>query len=102
MQVLLTASVLIQICDLSIQEYKNKVKIGSRRDALSLLLAATNDEDSPLSAEELVGAASIFLVAGTLLSIKSLIQALIPLRSPLRIFRTSWRNVRSSWRPLQK
>lgn len=49
---------------MSIRAYKERVIPGSRKDALALLLASTEDADSPLSDDELVGAASIFLVAG--------------------------------------
>jgi len=54
----------MRICDLSIRTYKECVVPGSRKDALALLLASTEDPDSPLTGEELVGAASILLVAG--------------------------------------
>jgi len=37
---------------------------GSRKDALAMLLSSRDDPDSPLTDEELIGAASIFLVAG--------------------------------------
>ena len=46
---------------MSIRAYREKVVPGSRKDALAVLLASTEDPDSPLSDEELVGAASIFL-----------------------------------------
>ena len=55
----------MNICDMSIRAYREKVVPGSRKDALAVLLASTKDPDSPLTDEELVGAASIFL--GTLL-----------------------------------
>ena len=53
-----------KICDVAIKEYINKVGPGSRKDALGLLLAACDDDEARLSYKELVGAASIFLVAG--------------------------------------
>ena len=49
---------------MAIKEYIEKVGPGSRKDALGLLLAACDDNDARLSYKELVGAASIFLVAG--------------------------------------
>ena len=49
---------------MSIREYLRNVEKGSRKDALGLLLAAVDDSGSSLSYPELVGAASIFLVAG--------------------------------------
>jgi len=63
----------MNICDMSIRAYREKVVPGSRKDALAVLLASTEDPDNPLTAEELVGAASIFL--GTLLTLKRLIGA---------------------------
>jgi len=53
-----------QICDISIREYKANVKPGSRKDSLSTLIAAREDDGTGLSHDELVGMASIFLVAG--------------------------------------
>ena len=53
-----------KICDIAIREYIDKVGPGSRKDALGLLLAACDDNETRLSYKELVGAASIFLVAG--------------------------------------
>ena len=35
----------MSICDLSIRAYKDKVVPGSRKDALALLLASTEDPD---------------------------------------------------------
>jgi cytochrome P450 len=49
---------------MAIKEYIDKVGPGSRKDALGLLLAACDDNETRLSYKELVGAASIFLVAG--------------------------------------
>jgi hypothetical protein len=60
----------MNICDMSIRAYREKVVPGSRKDALAVLLASTEDPDSPLTDEELVGAASIFL--GTLPSLRIL------------------------------
>jgi len=54
----------MQICDLSIREYKDKVQTGFRKDALAVLLSSRDDTGANLTSEELVGAASIFLVAG--------------------------------------
>ena len=49
---------------MAIKEYMNKVEPGSRKDALGLLLATCEENESRFSYDELVGAASIFLVAG--------------------------------------
>jgi len=54
----------IQICDKSIREYKAAVKPGSRRDSLSTLISSRDEDGSSLSHRELVGVASILLVAG--------------------------------------
>ena len=43
---------------------KANVKLGSRKDSLSTLIAAREDDGTGLSHDELVGMASIFLVAG--------------------------------------
>jgi len=59
----------MNICDMSIRAYREKVVPGSRKDALAVLLASTEDPDSPLTEEELVGAASIFL--GTRLALQA-------------------------------
>ena len=53
-----------QICDISIREYKANVKPGSRKDSLSTLIAAREDDGTGLSHDELVGMANVFLVAG--------------------------------------
>jgi len=52
------------ICDISIREYKAAVGPGSRKDSLSMLISSRDEDGSALSHEELVGAASILLVAG--------------------------------------
>jgi cytochrome P450 len=54
----------MQICDKSIREYKAAVKPGSRRDSLSTLISSRDEDGSSLSHQELVGVASILLVAG--------------------------------------
>jgi len=44
--------------------YKSNVKPGSRKDSLSTLIAAREDDGTGLSHDELVGMANVFLVAG--------------------------------------
>lgn len=62
----------IQICDKSIREYKAAVKPGSRRDSLSTLISSRDEDGSSLSHQELVGMASILLVAGDIPPLKHL------------------------------
>jgi cytochrome P450 len=49
---------------MSIQEYKDKVKPGSRKDSLGQLIAAKDENGIGLSHEELIGFSFILMVAG--------------------------------------
>jgi cytochrome P450 len=51
---------------LSIKEYQENVKPGSRKDALSTLLAAQTNDGSGLSHEEVIGSTLILIVGGEL------------------------------------
>jgi len=48
----------------SIKEYQANVRPGSRKDALSIVLAAQTNDGSGLSFEEVVGSALVLIVAG--------------------------------------
>lgn len=87
----------MSICDLSIRAYKDKVVPGSRKDALALLLASTEDPESPLTDEELVGAASIFMVAVfvSLISIDLITRAVTPRPFRFAMSHMSWRSIPS-------
>jgi len=50
--------------DLSVNEYKRHVKPGSRKDSLSQLIAARDENGVPLSHEELIAAGLIFMIVG--------------------------------------
>lgn len=49
---------------MSIKEYQANVKPGSRKDALSSVLAAQSNDGSGLSFEEVVGNAFLMIIAG--------------------------------------
>ena len=49
---------------MSIRDYKENVKPGSRKDSLGHLITAKDEDGIGLSHEELVSAAFVFMVAG--------------------------------------
>src|SRR5277367_73572 len=59
--------------DLSVQEYKNHIRPGSRKDSLGQLIAARDENGLPLSHEELIAAGLIFMTVGIKLGIKRVV-----------------------------
>lgn len=53
-----------KICDISIREYKENVKPGTRKDSLSVIIASRDEDGSVLSHDELVGLSTVLIFGG--------------------------------------